>query len=306
MNLRTLSQNYSTQERCRELLRRLRWPDGVRCLRCEHSTVCWLKTQEKYECGKCGYQFSVTTQTIFHDSHLSLDTWFLAVHLMTQAKKGMSAHQMMRTLGIGGYKTAWYLCHRIRNAMKDANPAPLKGTIEYDETWHGGKTRGRGKGYVGNKTNIMGAFERGGGVRFRVEKRVTGARIQKFLDDVTGPETKRIYTDAHPNYQMIDFRGAVHEQVDHRAQQWVNGDCTTNGIESVWSLVKRSVVGSYHHLSEKHLPAYLDEISFRFERRNETSDKLFLDTLQRLVQTPCLKFKELTKSEDASISASAL
>jgi transposase-like protein len=297
MNLRTLNQNYSTKEQCRELLRRIRWPEGVRCTRCQHTTVCWLKEQEKYECGKCRYQFSVTAGSIFHDSHLPLETWFLAVHLMVQSKKGMSACQMQRTLGIGSYKTSWYLCHRIRKAMAEANPEPLKGTVEYDETWHGGKRRGMGKGYVENKTSIMGAIQRGGPIRLKVEKRITATNVSDFLARVTRPETERVFTDTHPVYKGVRFP-APHDSVDHKAEEWVRGDVHTNSVESVWSLFKRSVVGSYHQLSEKHLQAYLDEMSFRFNRRKATSDALFLDTLRVLVQSPALKFKDLTAPVD--------
>lgn len=292
MDLRTLNRDFSTKARCRELLRRLRWPEGVSCPRCQNSTVSWLNTQEKYECAKCCYQFSVTANTIFHDSHLGLETWFLAVHLMCEAKKGMSAAQMQRTLGIGSYKTAWYLCHRIRAAMKEANPEPLKGTVEYDDTWHGGRRKGMGKGYVGNKTTIMGAIERGGPIRLRVEKRVNSKTVSHFLQKTTSPETERIYTDSAPTFEAVDFGKAEHASVDHSAQEWVRGDVHTNSIEGVWSLFKRSVIGSYHQLSEKHLPAYLDEFSWRFNRR--ANDHLFVETLRALVKAPILPFAKLT------------
>src|SRR6516225_7434456 len=120
MDLFTIIRQYPNHERCRELLRRLRWPDGAACPRCSHAGVCWLNQQEKFECQKCHYQFSVTAGTVFHDSHLPLEKWFLAVHIMVEAKKGVSAMQLKRMLGIGGYKTAWYLCHRIRSAMQEA------------------------------------------------------------------------------------------------------------------------------------------------------------------------------------------
>jgi transposase-like protein len=301
MNLRTLNQNYSTKEKCRELLRRLRWPNGVDCIRCHHTTVSWLNTQEKFECGKCRYQFSVTANTIFHDTHLSLETWFLAVHLITQSKKGMSSCQAQRTLGIGSYKTAWYLTGRIRKAMEEANPAPLKGTVEFDSTWHGGKRVGSGRGNVTNKTSVMGAIERGGPIRLKVETRsVNRKNIDLFFKKYVDPKTDNIFTDADPVYRAVDFGDAIHSAVDHSRKEWVRGEVSTNSIESVWSLFKRSVIGSYHHLSEKHLQSYLDEMSFRFNKRHDSSDQLFLDTLRALVNTPSLKFKELTKPEEAA------
>jgi transposase-like protein len=300
MDLRTLNRQYSTKERCRELLRRLRWPDGVVCPRCQASTVAWLTAQEKYQCSKCEYQFSITAGTIFHDSHLSLDTWFLAVHLMCEAKKGMSAAQMQRTLGIGSYKTAWYLCHRIRAAMKEAMPEPLKGTVEYDDTWHGGKRRGMGKGYVGNKTTIIGAIERGGPIRLKVEKRPNAKTVSHFLQKSVSPDAERIYTDSAPMFEGVDFGDAEHASVNHSAEEWVRGDVHTNSIENVWSLFKRSVVGSYHQLSEKHLPAYLDEFSWRFNRR--ASDYLFVETLKALINAPALPFKKLTADVEHNVA----
>jgi hypothetical protein len=217
---------------------------------------------------------------------------------MVEAKKGVSAMQLKRMLGIGGYKTAWYLCHRIRSAMQEANPAPLKGTVEYDNTWHGGARTGVGKGYKGNKTIIMGAIERGGPIRLKVEKRANSRTISKFLMKHTGPETERIYTDSAPAFVAVDFGDVEHAAVDHRAKEWVRGDVTTNSIESVWSLFKRSVVGSFHQLSEKHLQAYLNEFAWRFDRRK--SETLFIDTLKALIGAPTLTFAKLTSEQVAN------
>src|SRR6202012_1798511 len=143
MTLTDLNQMFSTDEQCRALLAKLRWPYGVECLRCKSKKVLDLAKQKKYECGECGYQFSVTTQTIFHDTHLPLETWFMAVLLIVEARKGMSANQIKRTLGIS-YKTAWYLGHRIRKAMAGADSTMLEGTVEVDETYIGGKAVGLG------------------------------------------------------------------------------------------------------------------------------------------------------------------
>jgi transposase-like protein len=295
MDLLTIIRQYPTHERCRELLRRLRWPDGAICPRCSHTGVCWLNQQDKFECNKCHYQFSVTAGTIFHDSHLPLEKWFLAVHIMVEAKKGISAMQLQRMLGIGGYKTAWYLCHRVRAAMQEADPRPLTGTVEYDDTWHGGRRRGMGKGYVGNKVTIMGAIERGGPIRLKVEKRANSKLISHFLQKTTSPDTEHIYTDASPTFEGVEFGRADHDSVDHSAQEWVRGDVSTNSIESVWSLFKRSVVGSFHQLSEKHLQAYLNEFAWRFDRRK--SETLFMDTLKALVNASPLPFSKLTKEQ---------
>ena len=148
---------------------------------------------------------------------------------------------------------------------------PLKGTVEFDSTWHGGVRKGGGRGNVTNKTSVMGAIERGGPIRLKVEKRtVSRKNIDMFFKQYVDPKTDNIFTDADPVYRAVDFGEAIHSAVDHSAKEWVRGEVHTNSIESVWSLFKRSVIGSYHHLSEKHLQSYLDEMSFRFNKRHDS------------------------------------
>jgi len=137
MNLIKLFENFNSEDRCRELLELLRWPSGVCCLRCGNVSVSKLEKRNQYECNGCRYQFSATAGSVFHDSHLPLWKWFLATYLICEGKKGVSANQIKRTLGIS-YKTAWYLCHRIREAMKSDASEKLKGIIEADETFVGG------------------------------------------------------------------------------------------------------------------------------------------------------------------------
>src|SRR5438093_6436725 len=141
MNLPELIERFGSEEKCRAYLEELRWPDGVKCPRCQHDKVSRLSDRNQYECAKCRYQFSVTAGTIMHDSHLPLWKWFLAIYLIGESKKGISAKQLQRNLGVG-YKTAWYLGHRIRSAMEDDAPVPLRGVVEVDETWVGGKAHG--------------------------------------------------------------------------------------------------------------------------------------------------------------------
>jgi transposase-like protein len=164
INLVKLIEQYGNDEQCRERLTVLRWPDGVSCPRCACKSVSSIAERGQYDCNACRYQFSATSGTIFHDTHLSLTKWFLAIYLMTESKKGISALQMKRTIGVT-YKTAWYLCHRIRAAMRDANCALLRGVVEVDETCVGGKTRGMGRGYKGNKAIAIGAVQREGKIR---------------------------------------------------------------------------------------------------------------------------------------------
>src|SRR5712691_5465102 len=150
MDLMRLMAQFDTSEQCRTYLEGLRWRDGVTCPRCSSKKISRIRERNQFDCDSCRYQFSVTAGSIFHDSHLPLPKWFAAVYLMCEARKGVSANQLKRTLGVA-YKTAWYLCHRIRAAMKDANPTPLDGIVEVDDTYVGGNRRHVGRGYRGNK-----------------------------------------------------------------------------------------------------------------------------------------------------------
>jgi transposase-like protein len=293
MNLVKLVEQFSNEDKAREHLTELRWPNGVKCPRCESDKVSPIKDRKQYSCNACEYQFSVTSGTIFNDSHLPLWKWFLAIYLMTESKKGMSACQMQRTLSVA-YRTAWFLCHRIRAAMKDVNPAPLTGTVEVDETYIGGKVRGRGRGYRGNKVAVVGARQRKGPVRMEVLKWVDRQTLHKFIHSATAPDTEKIYTDEHPGYKGIADHDTEHGSVNHSQEEWVHGDIHTNGIESVWSLLKRSVVGTYHKVSVKHLDAYLGELEHRLNNRQNKF--LFRDTLLKLVSAGKLTYQELTKA----------
>ena len=143
VNLCTLIEQFGSEDKCRAYLEALRWPDKVKCPRCKARKDFEDRKRNQFDCDACRYQFSVTAGTIFNDSHLPLWKWFLCVYLLCESRKGMSANQIKRTLGIS-YKTAWYLCHRIRAAMKEVNPEPLDGIVEMDETFVGGKKHGHG------------------------------------------------------------------------------------------------------------------------------------------------------------------
>ncbi len=298
MNLMKLMVDFDTDKECRDALEQLRWPEGVRCPRCEGEKVYRAEPRKQFDCALCGYQFSVTSGTIFNDSHLPLPSWFAATYLICESKKGMSANQIKRTLGVS-YKTAWYLCHRIRAAMKDATPEALRGTIEFDETWIGGKVRGMGKGYRKNKAAVVGAVQRGGEIRLKVVKRVNKYHVQKFIKSVVDDDAERYMTDESYVYNKLADQNTTHETVNHKAEEWVRGDMHTNTVEGVWSLLKRSIIGSYHQLSAKHLPAYLDEISFRYNNRD--NDYLFRDTLTALLAAQPMPYKDLIKDK-ASLS----
>jgi transposase-like protein len=292
MNLVKLVEKFADEKKCRAYLEALRWPDGVVCPRCLSRKVYQVLDRNQYDCDSCRYQFSVTVGTIFKDTHLPLWKWFLAVYLMIESKKSISANQLKRTLAIS-YKTAWYLCHRIRKAIQEATPEMLKGTVEVDESYIGGKRRHVGSGYVGNKTMVLGAIERGGHVHLRVDtrKKATKEVLHRFVEQMIADKAERIMTDENQGYCGIEDEDTKHESVNHSAEEWVRGDVHTNSVESVWSLFKRGIVGAYHQVSVKHLPAYLDEFEWRFNNRK--NPHLFRDTMLKLIGSPNLEFKSL-------------
>jgi transposase-like protein len=300
MNLPELIERFGSEDKCHEYLEELRWPDGVRCPRCDSDKISRLKARRQFDCDGCRYQFSVRVGTLFHDSKLPLWKWFLAVYVMGESKKGVSANQLKRMLGVS-YKTAWYLCHRIRSAMHDENAPMLHGIVEADETYVGGKASGfRDKKDAArhrrdNKTVVLGAVERGGRVRLRMVPNSTSKTIKGFLADVVDDDAEAIYTDSNRAYQGIEDENTRHESVNHAADEWVRGQIHTNTVESVWSLFDRSVIGAYHKLSVKHLPAYLDEAAFRWN--NRTNPYLFRDTILALVEGDALTFAALTAAK---------
>jgi transposase-like protein len=291
MNLPRLFAQFGDDERCRVYMEALRWGNGVECPRCASGKISRIVERSQFDCDSCRYQFSVTSGTVLHDTHLPLTKWFLATYMMVEAKKGVSANQLKRTLAVS-YKTAWYLCHRIRKAMEEVCPEPLSGTVEVDETWIGGKRRHVGSGYTKNKTMVVGAVQRDGAIRLRIEQRRDAPTLKGFINDVCVNETERIFTDENTAYIGIGDEDTIHESVNHRAEEWVRGDVHTNSVEGVWSLFKRSVVGSYHQVSTKHLDRYLNEFEWRFNQRRNRY--LFRDTIMKLMEAPALPYAKLT------------
>ena len=291
-NLLTLIDDYSTDTKCRELLEKLRWLKGVACIRCGSLSVSDIETRDQYDCNSCRYRFSVTAGTIMHDSHLPLRKWLIAIYLMCESKKGISALQLKRTIGVA-YKTAWYLCHRIREAMgnEPLDGPTLFGIVEVDETLIGGKTRGMGRAYKGNKTWVAVAIQRGGGIRLKRVEDVRKDTLHTFIAETVRDEAEAIYTDELKSYVGIADYNTRHETVNHSIDEWVVGDVHTNTIEGVWSLFKRSIIGSFHKVSAKHLDRYLEELEWRYN--NRSNDHIFVDTLRRIVNTERLTYERL-------------
>lgn len=296
MNLIDVNVLFPTAEKCRELLVRLRWPNGPECLRCKGKVVELETEKQLFYCKDCDYQFTVTAGTVFNDSHLPLEKWFIATLLLCEAKKGMSACQIQRTIGVS-YKTAWYLCHRIRAAMREVDSPMLDGKVEMDETYVGGKLHvGRtGRGSY-NKEIVVGIRKRNGDLRFFHASDIKSGTLAEYIKDNISQDVEAIFTDELSTYVpaiiKANIHGSRHKRIQHSDGVYVKGDIHTNTVESAFSLLKRGIMGTWHKISAKHLAAYLDEMTFRFNRRN--SDVLFLDTLRHMVTAPALSFEKLT------------
>jgi len=302
MTLTDVYRMFSSDDKCRELLKRLGWPEGPTCPRCGNTGVFKLHTaKDLLYCRPCRFQFTVTSNTIFHDSHLPLINWFATTYLICESRKGISANQVKRMFKIS-YKTAWYLCHRIRKAMASCDRPMLTGTVEMDETYVGGKLRGIGSGWRSERNSrqvVIGIRQRNGDLRFfRAEDAKTGT-LEKYIKENISADVDVIVTDDLPAYQKA-VGEHQHKTVNHTAKEYVrheDGMCiTTNTIESAFSLLKRGIVGSWHKISAKHLPAYLAEMEFRFNRRKKSD--LFIDTLRHMITADPLTFENLTAEPD--------
>lgn len=296
MNIPTLNVDFDTDVECRRALAELRWPDGVKCLRCGKESISYISTRKQYDCNACRYRFSVTTGTVFNDSHLALTKWFLAILIMCEAKKGISANQLKRTLGVA-QKTAWYLAHRIRKAMTEVHQEQLHGTVEVDETYIGKSARRTPKNerryWRDRKTMVMGALERGGRLILQTgNKAQTKENFHGWVNEVVHDDAANIYTDEHKGYIGLGDHNTKHETVRHSADEYVRGDVHTNSIEGAFGLFKRGLVGSFHHISVKHMDRYLDEFEFKYNNRK--NPYLFRDTLTKLVTTEAVTYEQLT------------
>ncbi|MGE5111908.1 MAG: IS1595 family transposase [Acidobacteriaceae bacterium] len=310
MNLIDVTKQFATDEQCLEYLEAMRWPDGVRCPTCGAKEVSVItratpgknKRGRIYQCLEptCKQQFSATAGTIFHDSHLPLTKWFMALAMVVDAKKGISARQLQEHLGIGSYRTAWYMAHHIRKAMEETGSPFLSGTVEIDETYVGGKQRGKGVWFAKNQKEIvMGAIERGGKLRFKHVDNTKAKTIREFVKDTVSEDVQRIITDEYAIYvpALQPKLTAIHETIQHKSRVYVRGDVYTNTIESAFSLLKRGIIGSFHKVSIKHLHRYLSEFEYRFNSR-KVPDR-FEQTLRRMLGIEAMPYKQLIAEEKA-------
>lgn len=284
IDLCKLIEQYGSEDRCRKYLEELRWPAGVRCVKCNKGKISRIYERNQFHCESCNHQFSVTAGTIFHDTHLPLWKWFLCTYLLCESRKGMSANQLKRTLGIS-YKTAWYLCHRIRKAMAEADGQKAKPNFDIDEMHIGGNRPLRQGGRYHQQAPVIGIRERSGHLHFihagEVNQQVVYDIIARNMDqtvDVTMTE----FRGKHPSANR-----SPDAYVRYENGQWV----TTKAMESAFSLFKRGIVGTWHRVSVKHLPAYLNEMTWRFNNRKNPF--LFRDTIKRMLNADNLEFTEL-------------
>ena len=273
-------QRFPTEESCREALRDARWPKGVACPKCgKQEKVYALKSKPFYWlCKNCkSYRFSVISGTIFENTKKPLKIWFKVAYLMLVAKKGRSALEIHRTMYgdpfTADYHTTWYMCTRLRAAMRNQEWSKLMGEVEVDETYIGGKdaNRHRSKKQLEaarlGKIPVIGAIARKGNVVCQVIENTDTETLTKFVRKTVNGKVDLLATDEHTGYRYLKWAPFPHEAIGHSQGEYVRGKVHTQTIESFWSLIKRGIMGNYHQVSKRYLPLYLAEFTFRYNNR---------------------------------------
>jgi len=302
-------ERFGTDGQCRDYLFKARWPDGFRCDSCGHNDAYALRTKIVYECVVCRKQHSLLAGTIFEQTKTGLSRWFLAIHLVTSSKGGIAATELKRQMGFGSYGTAWTWLHKIRKAMVRPGREPLAERVEVDETHVGGVRPGkRGRGAAG-KTLVGGAVETGRGKtrgrrlgRLRLARLpdASAASLEGFLAaDVAKPAA--VTTDGWSGYGGLPAVGYRHEPISLHAS-WGDAALRLPAIHLVFSLAKRWLLGTHHGaVSKKHLPAYLDEYVFRFNRRTATRvSHLFARLIEQAVRTKPATYRDVVATPAAA------
>ena len=287
---------FSTDQQCREYLARLRWPDGFRCPRCDGSKA-WPKQPGLLECAKCGHQASVTAGTVFQDSHKPLVLWFRAIWFVTNEKNGASALGLQRALGLRSYQTAWVWLHKLRRAMVRPDRDKLSGRIEVDESFIGGEEEGIGGRKFRDKSLIVVAAQVDGPgigrIRLRQIPDATAGSLRPFVQATIKPGST-VVTDGWAGYEGLQRLGYDHEVHRIRGHR-KDASKLLPRVHLVISLLKRWLLGTHQGaVASVHLPYYLDEFTFRFNRRKSKSrGKLFYRLVQQAVSTPATTYPQM-------------
>ncbi len=286
-NLFELQQAFPTEESCHDLISRMRWGDTPVCVHCGSIRKIYkLKGGKLLKCADCRKPFTVRIGTIFEDSPLPLLKWFYAIFIVTAHKKGISSVQLAKDLSVT-QKTAWFMLHRIRYMVRTqkTNKGKLSGIVETDETWIGGKQKGRNASHSRKlawlkQTPVAGMVERDGRVIAQTVANIKGETIKQIIREHVEKDS-RLMTDEYRGYHGLDEE-YQRETVNHGEEEYVRGDVHTNTIEGFWSLLKRGIAGIYHQVSRKHLDRYIDEFEYRYNTRKAKDTERFKGVLTHL------------------------
>ena len=285
---------FPDDDACLEWLLNYLYPEGIFCKPCKRTTKHHrIASRRSYSCDHCGHHVHPTADTIFHKSSTPLTTWFHAIYLMASTRCGISAKQIERETGVT-YKTAWRMFNKIRTLLDEDDSEPLGGSVEMDETYFGGRRKGaRGRPLRGDKkkTPIVGIVQRKGRVVARTTQDAKGSTLLPLIAKHVLPDTT-VYTDEWTGYDGVPHMkdadgksaGYKHRRIRHSAKIYVMGDIHTNSVEGFWSLIKRGIGGVYHAVSQKYLQNYLDEYSFRYNRRFDIQP-MFMTFLRQIAKS---------------------